>query len=88
MSPYEVKSWSGQRFARNERNSSFRHSKMDSQRAKRMHTYLDEVIVGEVLSLLEVVDRRAVIHLVQIGDVVLRILVQQVENHVGSTSQR
>jgi hypothetical protein len=50
-----------------------------------MCTNLNKVIVAESLGFLEVVDRRAVIHLIQIDNVVFGILVHQIQHHVGGT---
>lgn len=49
-----------------------------------MHAYLHKVVVGCSLDVLEVEDRGAVVHFVQIDHVVVGVLLHQVQDNMRS----
>ena len=50
-----------------------------------MTTHLNELVVGIGLDFLQILQRGAVIEAVHIDDVVLRVLLDEMDDHIGST---
>ena len=48
-------------------------------------TYLNELVIGIGLDLLQILQRGAVIETIHVNDVVLGVLLDEVNDHVGGT---
>ena len=49
--------------------------------------HFNELVVGIGRNLLQILQRRAVVQTIHVDDVVLRVLLHQVNNNVGSTNR-